>query len=123
MSTAVCDHSSSVAREPCARCGDFVCEHCRVWRSERACCGRCGVVISAAASKRARQALLLSTLGVLLLVPGTVAWILANAELKAVARGESSEASGSCARLARGMGMVETGLLVVCLIHVACNIV
>jgi hypothetical protein len=92
----------------CTRCGRFVCAQCRRWMAEKPFCSDCLGRLGHKPSGQAVVALLLATLGLALLLPGLVAFVLARRELGRIERGEAPEAGRDFVQLARGLAIFET---------------
>jgi hypothetical protein len=108
-------HPDSPSVEICSRCGAFVCASCLEFdESERQapyCAGCYRKEVAPGASGRAVAALVVGIMCLSLCPPGgLVAWLLAEQELSAIARGEAPMKGRNLARGARVLGIFELGL-------------
>ncbi|GMU58717.1 MAG: hypothetical protein AMXMBFR34_04800 [Myxococcaceae bacterium] len=108
---AVCQPHQAPATGTCARCGVFVCDGCTKWQAEKRLCAGCFSRLGEKPSKEANLALLLSTFGLCLGVPGIFGLWLAQRELGRIRRGESPAAGEANALLARTIGVVSLVML------------
>lgn len=108
---ARCPKHQAPATGTCARCGGFVCDACSKWQAEQRLCGTCFARLGEKPSREANLALLLSTFGLCLGVPGLFGLVLAQRELGRIRRGESSAAGEANATLARAIGVVSLVML------------
>jgi hypothetical protein len=95
----------------CARCGRFACDACSRWQTEQRLCVSCFERLGEKPSREANVALLLSTFGLCLGVPGLFGLALAQRELGRIRRGESSAAGEANALLARNVGIASLVML------------
>jgi len=108
-------HPDKLAVEVCSRCGAFVCDECLQLGDDEVRCPACWERLMERASTRALVALVLAVVGTfyLTLLPGVVGLVLAQQELRAIARGESPESGRTMAKVARVLGALSAlGLLV-----------
>jgi len=108
---ATCPLHAAPAVGTCARCGAFTCEGCSRWQAEQRLCVSCFARLGEKPSRQATVALLLSTLGLCLGIPGLIGLWLGVQELRRIRRGESSAAGESTAELARNVGVVSLVML------------
>lgn len=115
-SNALCAaHPDVPATGVCRRCGGFLCAGCSRPYQQDVMCGDCYARLWFApeVSKLAWAAFWLSILGmVAFLVPGVFAWMVAEVELRRIARGESPPGGKTFAQSARIVGMTCTGGLI-----------
>jgi hypothetical protein len=108
---ALCQPHQAPATGTCARCGAFTCDACSRWQAEQRLCRSCFDRLGERPSRQANVALLLSTFGLCLGVPGVVGLWLAVQELGRIRRGESPAAGQATAELARNVGVVSLVML------------
>ena len=114
-------HPDALAVEVCGRCGAFVCDQCLQLGDDEVRCPACWERLMERASTRSLVALVLSVIGVfyVTLLPGVVGLVLAQQELKAIARGEAPESGRTMAKVARVLGALSAlGLLLFVLLVV-----
>jgi hypothetical protein len=123
-SSGICaSHADIRAVATCARCGTFVCAECREFYDYQPLCKRCYPARSHSlpASSRAKWALVLGLLGLLVVVIpfGVVAVILAHGELAAIKSGEAPAGGLGYARAGALLGWLANVMLVLVLFLIA----
>lgn len=108
---ALCQPHEAPATGTCARCGAFVCDACSRWQAEQRLCAACFARLGEKPSRDANVALLLSTFGLCLGVPGVFGLVLGVRELRRIRRGEAPAAGQANAELARNVGVVSLVML------------
>ena len=108
------EHPSVAAIATCVRCGNFVCEGCANANVEETkLCERCVERAGATVSPRAIAALVLATCTFVGVVPGLVALVLSEAELRDVREGARPANGALYAKLARYVAWLELGAILV----------
>ena len=115
--TAHCAQHGAPSVDECARCGDFVCADCRVWRREQPHCSSCLTRLGSRPSKRARLSLLLVTFGVCGGLPALVGGVLAVQELRGIARNEAAPEGEGLALTARNLAIFYFVILTAALVR------
>ena len=101
-------HPGANAVEVCVRCGRFVCADCEVEvLGRRPFCPECADR-DLEASPRSRWAVALACLTLVGLVPGIIALLLVELELRSIARG-AARGGEPWARMARKIVLVQVG--------------
>jgi hypothetical protein len=115
----LCPAHQFTAVGSCTRCGQFICEQCRRWLSERPFCAECLRRLGDKPSREAVIVLLLATVGLLLPVLGPFAIVLARRELKRVDTGLAPSAGRDFSALARTLGIFEVLMTLLVLLFLA----
>lgn len=118
-------HPDVVAVEICARCGAFTCAECLEFTPTETPQGFCRACFQrefgTKASGRAVAAIAvaIAAMSLMCLPAGAVAWVLAEQELGAIARGEAPPRGRNLATGARILGIIEVVLSLLILVVVA----
>jgi hypothetical protein len=108
---AACQLHHAAATGTCARCGAFACDACSRWQANQRLCAACFARLGERPSREANVALLFSTFGLCLGLPGIAGLVLGVRELRRIRRGEAPAAGETNAELARNIGVVSLVML------------